>query len=405
MRTLLYINDTICSSIEQLRNLFSKELSPDTPIYEDLLTLQRDGELAQWLAEGNTEEEKALANKVNQLSKSTPNSELIKQLTKIFVEEGKIIKPSFSTYIDILKVSLINSKRKLEIKDSDSRDEILVEKEELSASVVSLELKIKKVDNELLPFKLIENKSGHYEEKQLSLEGLKHGTVISVSLPFPSIDYDFHEMEIISISERICRFNLFVIKSEKAYVKFDDYKAFRLDKVRLGLTTAKDFQCEDNGTANYKGASLIFHNGFLSGIKTVKGTEAFHSLIVLLLKKEDADNYGFYQIYDILINMGFKPGKSSLKLNVVSQAFESIIRPSSIMTRGLFSHLSLARDVAANIVKASDNSATYKDELIKETGEYICTLNFYSGNCSGYDKIDNARYKSGTLEEITVYKK
>lgn len=405
MRTILHINNSICSSLEQLRDFFSMELVPETPLYEDLLTLQRDGELSRWLADGNTEEEKILARKINDLSLSTPNSELMEQLVKIFIKEDKLIKFSLYDYVDIVNVSLINNERTVVTIDSQNREEILIEKKQLSTTLVSIEMKVKKVDNELLDFRVINKKNGYYEEEQLSLEGLKHGAVINVRLSFPSVEYNFNEIDIISNSECICHFTLFVVKSEKAYTNLEDYRALRLGKVRLGLTTAKDFQCEDNGKTSYKGANLLFHDGLLSEISAVKGTEAFHSLLVLLLKKEDADDYAFFQIHNILNNIGFKPGKSSLKLNVVSQAFDTIIRPSSIMTKALFPYLSLAREAAANIVKGYENSATYKDELIKETNDYVCILEFYSSECTGYDKVDNARYKSGTLKSITVYKK
>lgn len=405
MRTILHINNSICSSLEQLRYFFSMELVPETPLYEDLLTLQRDGELTRWLAEGNTEEEKILARKINDLSLSTPNSELMEQLVKIFIKEDKLIRSSLYDYVDMVNVLLIDNERTVATIDSQNRDEILIEKKQLSSALVSIEMKVKKVDNELFDFRVTNKKNGHSEENRLSIEGLKHGTEISVRLPFPPVDYDSNEIEIISNSDCICHFNLFVVKSEKAYANLEDYRALRLGNIRLGLTTANDFHSEDNGKTCFKGANLIFHDGLLSEISAVKGTEAFRSLLVLLLNKEDTDEYAFFQIYNILMNKGFIPGKSSLKLKVVSKAFDTIIRPSSIMTRALFPYLSLAREAAANIVKGYEDSAIYKDELRKETNDYVCVLDFYSDKCTGYDDVDHARYKSGTLKSITIHKK
>ena len=104
MRTLLYINDTICSSLKQLREIVSKNLIPNTPVYEDLLTLQRDGELAQWLAEGCSKEIE-LSKKLNDLPVDIPNSELVNKIRQIFVDDAQEVrKPHFSTYIELQQI-------------------------------------------------------------------------------------------------------------------------------------------------------------------------------------------------------------------------------------------------------------------------------------------------------------
>ncbi len=105
MRTVLYINDTICSSLEQLRNIFAEVLVPDTPLYEDILTLQRDGELARWLSEGDSEDEKRLSKMLNDLPIDISNSELVNSLKQIFVGDAQeILKPHFSNYIELQQI-------------------------------------------------------------------------------------------------------------------------------------------------------------------------------------------------------------------------------------------------------------------------------------------------------------
>ena len=47
----LYINDEHCSSVEQLRGYFNKEIKYGSPMFMDLVDYGRAGELAQWLIE------------------------------------------------------------------------------------------------------------------------------------------------------------------------------------------------------------------------------------------------------------------------------------------------------------------------------------------------------------------
>ena len=108
MRNLLYINDSYCLSLDQLRSFFSMELIPGTPLYEDLLRAQRDGELVRWLAEGSSDEENELSKMLNSLSHDIPNSELMEKIKHIFVGETLTIqKPHFSSYIEIQKVRCV----------------------------------------------------------------------------------------------------------------------------------------------------------------------------------------------------------------------------------------------------------------------------------------------------------
>ena len=105
MKALLHINDSICSSLGQLRDIVSEILSPDTPLYEDLLTLQRDGMLAKWLAEGVTDDEKELSKMLNILPNDLPNSELMSKIKHILVGEALTVqKNHFSSYIELQQI-------------------------------------------------------------------------------------------------------------------------------------------------------------------------------------------------------------------------------------------------------------------------------------------------------------
>lgn len=105
MRKILFINDDICCSLEQLRDIFSDALVPGSTLYEDLLTLQRDGELARWLSEGDSEDEIKISKMLNDLPVDISNSDLVNRLKKIFVGNAqKIQKPHFSNYIELQQI-------------------------------------------------------------------------------------------------------------------------------------------------------------------------------------------------------------------------------------------------------------------------------------------------------------
>lgn len=116
MRKILFINDDICCSLEQLRDIFSDALVPGTTLYEDLLTLQRDGELARWLSEGDSEDEIKISKMLNDLPIDISNSELVNRLKKIFVGNAqKIQKPHFSNYIKLQQIRCLANDSAVEL--------------------------------------------------------------------------------------------------------------------------------------------------------------------------------------------------------------------------------------------------------------------------------------------------
>ena len=70
-KTILNINDEYCWSFEQLQSYFSRQLEPDAPLVEELLTLYEDGVLRQWLSEGKTDKEKEVLVQIDDLSKDS----------------------------------------------------------------------------------------------------------------------------------------------------------------------------------------------------------------------------------------------------------------------------------------------------------------------------------------------
>lgn len=150
MRTLLYINDTICSSLEQLRGIVSSNLIPNTPVYEDLLTLQRDGELAQWLAEGCSKEIE-LSKKLNDLPVDISNSELVNRIRQIFVDDAQEVrKPHFSTYIELQQIRCKVNETFIDIEKLNPRwyEGVIDVFPELCKVKILFDFKIIKTDNE-----------------------------------------------------------------------------------------------------------------------------------------------------------------------------------------------------------------------------------------------------------------
>lgn len=116
MRTILHINNSICSSLEQLRSFFSMDLTPETQLYEDLLTLQRDGELALWLAESGLEEEVKLSKALMNLPEDLCNSEIIANMKQIFVGvEQRVQKPHFSSYFELKQIRCLTEDSEIEL--------------------------------------------------------------------------------------------------------------------------------------------------------------------------------------------------------------------------------------------------------------------------------------------------
>ena len=80
MRTVLFIDNSICSSIDQLKSIFMRKIVPNSPFSEELLTIYHDGILSQWLSEGRTEEERSIYEKIKALPSNLTNSEILEKL-------------------------------------------------------------------------------------------------------------------------------------------------------------------------------------------------------------------------------------------------------------------------------------------------------------------------------------
>lgn len=94
-KTLLYINNEYCTSLEQLKGYFARPLVPGSSLYNELLTLQSDRLLADWLFEGTSEGEKLLARELDKIPDGLSDSALMARLKQVLIgSKAGVIKPN-----------------------------------------------------------------------------------------------------------------------------------------------------------------------------------------------------------------------------------------------------------------------------------------------------------------------
>ncbi len=104
MNSILYIGNDYCHTLEQLQDCFRHISSDQDSLYNELLTLQRDGLIAQWLEEG-TEKEKTLAKQINHLPAELTNKELMEKMAEILTNRNTSYDINLSSYIELKDVS------------------------------------------------------------------------------------------------------------------------------------------------------------------------------------------------------------------------------------------------------------------------------------------------------------
>lgn len=104
MSKILYIGKDYCHTLEQLQDYFRHISSDQDALYNELLTLQRDGLIAQWLEEG-TETEKALAKRIKGLTKNLTNKEVMENLAEILTNKNKNFNVNFLSYLELKEVT------------------------------------------------------------------------------------------------------------------------------------------------------------------------------------------------------------------------------------------------------------------------------------------------------------
>lgn len=204
-KTILYINDEYCLTLEQLKGYFARELKPDTRLYDELLTLQRDGMLADWLQQGS-DEEQTLAAKVAELSPALTNSQLMDELIRTFTgHKGCIDKPHPSTYLELKGVKCmakdgqaVELKMKVEgsVRLLTGDVELLKETDTVRTVDLALSFKVKRKDNERFTLRMMSSDERMLRSYTLSPQGHRVGSMIVVefndlAISKPGADYLF----------------------------------------------------------------------------------------------------------------------------------------------------------------------------------------------------------------------
>ena len=100
MKTNLYIDNQLCSSLADLKQHFL-ELSSGSNTYLDLLDYSRHGDLIDWLKEENENE---LADRLHFIDQSLGDSEYMTQVLKVFITSDDRVrvfdKPDFSSCVN-----------------------------------------------------------------------------------------------------------------------------------------------------------------------------------------------------------------------------------------------------------------------------------------------------------------
>ncbi len=82
MTIILYINNEHCTSVGQLKDYFSMNLTPENDIYADLLDYGRYGDIAAWLLEQN---EQGLSSEVASISTDLSDSAFYAEFEELIV--------------------------------------------------------------------------------------------------------------------------------------------------------------------------------------------------------------------------------------------------------------------------------------------------------------------------------
>ena len=227
----LYINDEHCSSVEQLRGYFNKEIKYGSPLFMDLVDYGRAGELAQWLMEqGETE----LAKAVDSINEKIGDSEYISLLASAFLGEknlGKLhndfIKPLFSDCFNI--------------------EDVHAERSEEKTSIIVV-LKAKMIVNETFEFG-IQTIWGRRAVNVNSKDRVV-GEILSLIFTYRNCPNSSLKEVLVMANDNILRQETFnssssAIEIDKANTKeFDDNKVFTLDNIHFNMILVKsgDFE-------------------------------------------------------------------------------------------------------------------------------------------------------------------
>ncbi len=105
MKTILYIGDRYCSDITELKTIIDSSPAQNSLIGKELLCILKDGILANWLNDGNKEEQ-LLAKKLPTIEEGTSDFELLRKMGECFKSEYKAQALNILDYITLQKAEV-----------------------------------------------------------------------------------------------------------------------------------------------------------------------------------------------------------------------------------------------------------------------------------------------------------
>lgn len=104
MKTILYLGNTYCSNIIELKSIIDSSPAQDSLLGKELLCALKDGTLCQWLNEGN-EEEQSLINMLPPIQTGSSDSDLLKKLGECFNSNYKTQTFHISDFVILKEVN------------------------------------------------------------------------------------------------------------------------------------------------------------------------------------------------------------------------------------------------------------------------------------------------------------
>ena len=103
MKTILYIGNSYCSSVEELKSIIEKSPAQDSLLGKELLCALKDGTLERWLQEGKNEE-CSLANELPHIQIGSSDSDILKKLGESFKSDYKTKVFNISDFVRLQEV-------------------------------------------------------------------------------------------------------------------------------------------------------------------------------------------------------------------------------------------------------------------------------------------------------------
>lgn len=253
-RIKLYIDNEYCLSLEQLRGYFARDLNPETDLYKDLLTWQRDGMLQLWLEQGTTDDEQQLARQLKDLSYKQGNTELMGELTRIFIGHvGQIHKPNPSNYLELKSVQCVTARETIELerKDENYLGSLYLRPDRIIKFSVKLVFvfKIKAIENEIFTLRLKSEDTKMANDFLLSLSDYRAGENLTIEFPFVMAGRPKSLFQLWVDSERWTTIDLETFDDERVFtVEGVSFKMIYIEggRFRMGATDEqKGFSCKD----------------------------------------------------------------------------------------------------------------------------------------------------------------